>query len=381
MNDQIITTINPQSSDPQYAALINKVTGMFKLEILKALGNLENQELFGVSNTGANASSVLVHDAVSKYFSRYSPETRKFIVQKFVTREAVNSLLSKGLLTSNISLKSNSSIISQVDIGREYAFLVDTKKFEKIQAFKIQPPLVSFGTLLRREGKQCAVISPSGVGDQITLNGGLKLQLHQVRCVQPTSWELGKDEINMGGAATDEHGNVTKINEFEVRTDFDANVVQDYSPPNILQTFSLSGTDYPKIFAVTLDLAEKDSGGFSDFLQKLYEAVKTHINEILITLGAAAGAAIASAIGGSIGAIGGPLGAVIGAAVGAIIGAIFGWISDALKDDVFTPQLTCVTIPSAGATFNGSLVSPVSLLSYNDHGGIYNVTYSWAVNW
>lgn len=381
MSDQIITSVNPQCNDPQYTALVNKVTEAFKLEILKAMGSIDNPKLFGISAANANAQSVAVHGAVNKYFSRHAPEVRKFIAKSFVTRAATNGMLSKGLFVSNISLKGSASILSQVDIKKDYAFLSDTKKLERFQGLKILP--TNIGAILNRPG---GAVQPQGGGGgggaaPIVMNGGLKLQLHQVRCATPTSWEWGKDEINMGGVTTDDHGNVAKINEFEVRHDFDTNVSQNYGPPRILQTFSLSGSEYPKTFAATLDLAEKDSNGFSEFLQKLYEAVKGHIAEIMAILGAAAGAAIGTAIGGSIGAIGGPLGALIGVVAGAIIGALIGWITSALKDDIFTPQLTSVTIPKAGATFNGSLVSPQALLSYYDHGGAYHVTYSWAVNW
>lgn len=386
MSDQIITSVNPQCNDPQYVALVNKVTETFKLEIMKAMGSIENPALFGISAANANKHSVAVHGAVNKYFSRHKPEVRKFIAKSFVTRAGTNKILSKGLFVSNLSLKGSASILSQVDIKNDYAFLADTKKYDRYLGLKILP--TNIGTILSRPGATGkpsagggAPASGGGGAAPIVVNGGLKLQLHQVRCATPTSWEWGNDEINMGGVTTDDHGTAAKINEFVVRTDFNTNVAQNYAPPRIMQTFSLNGSEYPKTFTATLDLAEKDSDGFAEFLQKLYEAVKGHIAEIMTILGAAAGAAIGTAIGGSIGAIGGPLGALIGVAAGAIIGALVGWITSALRDDIFTPQITAITIPKAGATFNGSLVSPQSLLSYYDHGGAYHVTYSWAINW
>lgn len=379
MSDQIITSVNPQCNDPQYTALVNKVTETFKLEIMKAMGSIENPKLFGIGAANANKHSVAVHGAVNKYFSRHKPEVRKFIANSFVTRAGANQILSKGLFVSNISLKGSSPVLSQVDIGKDYAFLADSKKYDRYLGLKILP--INIGAILNRPGGGIKPPAGGGGTPPIVMNGGLKLQVHQVRCATPTSWEWGNDEINMGGVATDDHGTVTKINEFEVRTDFDTNVAQNYAPPRIMQTFSLAGSEYPKTFMATLDLAEKDSDGFAEFLQKLYEAVKGHIAEIMTILGAAAGAAIGTAIGGSIGAIGGPLGALIGIAAGAIIGALIGWITSALRDDIFTPQTTAITILKAGATFNGSLVSPQSLLSYYDHGGAYHVTYSWAINW
>ena len=132
---------------------------------------------------------------------------------------------------------------------------------------------------------------------------------------------------------------------------------------------------------VTLALAEKDSGGFAEFIRKLYEAIKAEIQLILSALGAAAGAWIGTQIGGSIGtSLAGPLGTIIGAVAGAILGALIGWLISALQDDIFAPEATSLILPAGNASFDGgSLVTAPCYLHYRDHGGHYHVKCDWEI--
>ena len=213
------------------------------------------------------------------------------------------------------------------------------------------------------------------------LNKGLRFRVHEVKCIDETNPEWpGSDEISWGGAAVDDKGSASKIPEKFVRSGFDDGDRKTYNPPEIIKTFSLDN-DYPKEFLVTMALAEKDSGGMSDFIQKLYEAIKAEVALILAALGAAAGAAIGAAIGGSVGtAIGGPLGIIIGVAAGAILGALIGWLASVLQDDIFAPQASSLFLSSANDTFQGgALVSPRKEFHYRDHGGHYRITYDWEI--
>jgi hypothetical protein len=221
----------------------------------------------------------------------------------------------------------------------------------------------------------------SAGGGGAALNKGLRFRVHEVKCIDETNPEWpGSDEISWGGAAVDDKGTASKIPEKQVGSGFDDGDRKTYSPPEIIKTFALDSV-YPKEFAVTMALAEKDSGGMSDFIQKLYEAIKAEVAVILAALGAAAGAAIGSAIGGSVGtAIGGPLGTIIGVAAGAILGALIGWLVSVLQDDIFAPQASSLFLYSASDTFpGGRLVSPRMEFHYRDHGGHYRIVYDWAI--
>jgi len=129
------------------------------------------------------------------------------------------------------------------------------------------------------------------------VNKGVNFRIHEVKCIDETNPEWpGHDEIHWGGVAVDDKDVTTKIAEKHVRDNFDDGEKKTYSPPDIVKYFPLDDK-YPKEFLITMTLAEKDSGGMSDFLQKLYEAIKGEIFLICEALGAAAGAYIGAQIG------------------------------------------------------------------------------------
>lgn len=219
--------------------------------------------------------------------------------------------------------------------------------------------------------------------DHIQVNRGLEIRLKQVKCIDPTDWELGNDEIAMGCVFLDAEGQESKLDEFMIRNDFRAGRVKTYANEKVLKHFNLPfGGTYPKSYLAFIGLAEKDSEGFSAFLDELYTAVRAETQVILTALGAAAGAAIGAAIGGTIGtAVGGPIGTVIGIVAGLILTAIIQWLVSVLKDDIFMPQLASITLPTEYATFeNNALSSPYMYLHYHDHGSHYRVKYRWVLN-
>jgi len=216
----------------------------------------------------------------------------------------------------------------------------------------------------------------------IVLNGGLHYRLHRVKCVDETNPEWpGDDEIAAGGVAINWDESSSEISEFRVGSSFDDGESKYYTPPRILKTYTLEGASYPANFSVIMAMSEKDSGGTSAFIRKLWEAIRDHVDKILVAVGAAAGTAAGIAIGGKLGtAIGGPLGLIIGAVAGAIVGALVGWLIQALKDDLFPPQAAALRLPAPTSTFNnGALTSPIMTLNFRAHGGHYRAYYSWEI--
>jgi len=55
------------------------------------------------------------------------------------------------------------------------------------------------------------------------------------------------------------------------------------------------------------------------------------------------------------------------------------WIVGLIQDDTFAPQVAIVEFGSINATFNGSTNSPIQTLNYIDHGGHYQLRYSWQI--
>lgn len=148
-----------------------------------------------------------------------------------------------------------------------------------------------------------------------------------------------------------------------------------------MKTFTGQGSTYPKIFTGYISLAEKDSGGFASFITDLYKAVKDELDVILLALGVAAGVILGAELGGTLGSLAGPIGTVIGVAAGAVIGALVAWLVNAFGDDIFTPQMSMLSVdlsnPGSGSVKN----SPISTLTYHEHDATYIADVSWTVRY
>jgi len=127
---------------------------------------------------------------------------------------------------------------------------------------------------------------------------------------------------------------------------------------------------FPRTYVATLVLAEKQDGGFADFLQKLWEMVKDKVT-----------AWVAAGIGGLIGTDILPgLGTVIGAVVGWVLGELIGFLEGLFKDRISDPFTVAVTVPSLNARFSGgATVSSPGLIDYQWSGGEYQLTFDWAL--
>jgi hypothetical protein len=131
---------------------------------------------------------------------------------------------------------------------------------------------------------------------------------------------------------------------------------------------------FPRSYFATLVLAEKDMGGFADFLSKLWEKVKGKVLEMVT---AALGAAIGSLIGTDV--IPG-LGTIIGAVVGWVIGGLVKLLLELFGDDVFEPFGVSVSVPSLNAKFPGGTTDSPHPIRYEGYGGMYDLTYDWQLS-
>lgn len=400
-------------SNHELKKLVEKMTELMKLSSVQAMNAHMNKSVYKFKPADIKVGGkekVLVPSVASVVAERFGNLNAMGIRAAKLTLgrdyQITNNIRSLG-----VDMRTNKSIIEQIDVKRHFDFINGTtfnKETVDEMVNDLEVVATPYNTItvddaiaadLKGMGLRYGGIFDASIMAALAkaiesarakaeaeaeakLNTGLKFRIHQVKCVDETNPEWpGSDEIAWGGAAVDDKGATSKINEHYVGGNFDDGDKKSYSPPYILKNFPLDGKNYPKNFAVTLSLAEKDSGGFADFIKKLYEAVKGEIQKVLAALGAAAGAWIGSEIGGSVGtAIGGPLGTVIGAAAGAIVGALVGWLISALNDDIFSPQETSVILPKGNCTFaGGSLVSPTMYFHYRDHGGHYQVKYDWEI--
>ena len=268
------------------------------------------------------------------------------------------------VIKSKYDLYAVKSVFNQIDLKSEFKGIKIKSSFTNKNA----------STII----KNSAFLSflQNNVSTSSATNKALRFNLHEVKCINKTD-EWTSDEISAGGVTTNDKGDITNINEFRVANGFRDDIRKNYTPARILKKFPLNTDNvYPKTFLVILNLAEKDNGGFSDFLSELYESIAVELRIILIGLGALAGAAV------SAGTIGTALGALIGIAASYILESLVGWLVGVLKDDLLiTEDFALIDIESRDFTFNGSLNSPVVSIDYygQGDGSHYRAKYNWEI--
>lgn len=384
--------------------LVEKTTEILKLSALQAINSTMNPGVYKLKpkNIKVGGKKIKEYPSIAKVVTDRFSKLPKDVKKASGIDLGRDYSLTKSIHDWSVNIRSSKPITEQIDIKKHFDFIndktfSDTAMQEMVENFSqthesITP--IDVEKIVKHElsviDSKFSRLLPSdwinkidiGTPSTIIINKGIKFRMHEVKCVDETNPEWpGHDEIAYGGAVVDDKDNATKIDEKYVGGGFDDGDKKTYSPPEIIADFQLDDNTFPKTFLVSLALAEKDSNGLSEFIKELYEAIKAEVQVIMTALGAAAGAAIGTAIGGSIGtAIAGPLGTIIGTAAGAIIGALVGWLISALKDDIFPPQASSITLNSTDDTFaGGSLISPIMYLHYRDHGGHYRIKYDWQI--
>lgn len=369
---QIGSAKQDEISDMEVRKFIDRVADLMKLEILHSLAAKASPGVSALKlaplmvGNKAQKSYPSVGMAVDNWVEKKAPAAKSQILKRALERPPLSPTLKTFGREIGFDVKSAKYGLQQINLATSFAFVNANFAGKLMSSIFDRFDFISPG--------------PATGPAPVVVNRGLKLYAKKVKCNDETDPEwLGQDEISLGGVAVDDKGVVTEINAFNVGN-FDDGTTKNYSPSKLLKNFSVSGAEYPKTFAGFLSLAEKDSGGFSNFLDELYDAIKAEVTVILTALGAAAGAAIGAAIGGTVGTVvGGPIGTIIGVVAGLILGALISWLVSLLEDDIFEPQVTTVTLPSADSDFNGSLTSPTMNFVYRDFGGKYTLSYYWEI--
>lgn len=350
---------------PEVRQMVDDVTELLKLEIVQSVRGVQRPTAVvrgGRSAVTAEALGSPVGALIVKQLDRL-PATRRDTVREAFTLTAAlrRSAQRLNVATDGRTTAARRPILAQVDVAQRFAGVDRSLR-----------NLASKGGILA----QLFTRPLSGTGGGAVANRGIRFLVDEVVCVKETS-ELGKDEIALGGIAVDADETTTILPESDLGK-FKTGDRRTFNPAREMTAFNFDG-DYPKNFAVFVALAEKDLGGFSNFLAELYEGIKNEVSVVLTAIGAAAGAWIGSQVGAGMGAaIGGPLGVVIGVIAGAILGALVGWFVSITKDDIFAPQVAGLTLLSADADFGATgLTSGPLTLTFSDHGGAYQVRYNW----
>lgn len=223
-------------------------------------------------------------------------------------------------------------------------------------------------------GDPFAESAPASDFEEMQTTDKMGFWITQVKCVDETNPEwLGSDEIALAGVSIDEDGDSLKIPEKYIGGGFDDGNSKSYSNWRY-HWFSLrEGNIWPKTYAVSLILAEKDNGGLSTALNAVWEKVGPYVKKKIAD-------AVAAGVTPELGPI---IGKIIGEAVAWVVDKFVEWIIATLKDDIFPPFTAKVATPSMSARWNypngtwGNPSSGIRKADFYGHGGHYYVQYYW----
>lgn len=207
----------------------------------------------------------------------------------------------------------------------------------------------------------------------------LSLRVHKVKCVDETGgWlaeKVGNDEIYLGGfSVVNQNGDTAKINPVSIYPHFDDGDVKVFNPPKVFNTININGPGaFPKTFAVGLVLVEKDAGGMSDAVTKITDFAQAKIKEKLAEKSAPK-PGVAPLIGGAL------LKEALLVAAPIVLDFVKKKIVSAFNDEIFTPSIATIDIPSPDFTWSGSMDSAEKTVEFRDHSGVYQLTYDWSLN-
>lgn len=240
------------------------------------------------------------------------------------------------------------------------------------QLIPLPPPAVSVGALTAFINARFQVGIAGGAAALPGTLTALELQMVRMVCVDETNGflgsEAGEDEIQIGGAAINQAVDVGTIAPIKLGdfNDWGPLRQKDYSPPTSLFKFDLRNVaQFPSSFFITLVLAEKDQGNFSETVDEIIVKLKEELTQYIsgIIIGSVAG---------------GPLGAIIGLAVAYAVGKVIDYVVSVWEDDLFGPRTVEIIVPAANSTFNGQLATPGEVLHFNGPGE-YAMRYQWRV--
>lgn len=201
----------------------------------------------------------------------------------------------------------------------------------------------------------------------------MKLVVEKVHCWRDSDEFLeGDDEIALGGTVTLPDGQTIMVNQFKVGDDIsDGDIINlGYVYCNYALVIEPQG--FPYSYYAVVAMAEKDDGGFYDFIKKLWKKIEKEVK-----------AAIAGAIGA---AIGGAIGNAIGAIVGFLVGALVGWLISLFHntDDIIAVRTLKMTLATYSKSYYdwAKLTAPKGYrdtVKFKGHGARYTVTFSYKV--
>ena len=260
----------------------------------------------------------------------------------------------------------------------------EAKKAETSEVYDTDRLTEIWGPSFTEDSFEMAADEFEGEFEEQAVTDKLAFYITKVKCVDETNpekvWFFGwrnwiHDEIAIAGVSVDEDGDTKKINEKYVGGGFDDGDTKYYSPHWRYHMFGLrEGKGWPKSYFMTLLLAEKDCGGFSNVLNKVWSKIKDMVKKQIDKLGALIGSILPWYLKW--------LGYVISWAVNWVINKLVNWIIHVFKDDIFPPRTLSAKIWSYGTRWRHPdgkwrTYSPRRRAHFYGHGGHYYVEYYW----
>ncbi len=218
----------------------------------------------------------------------------------------------------------------------------------------------------------------------------LRVWVDRVHCIHPTG-ELGRDEINYSGVATE--GPLAQLiqpaaagsTRLGIRNagKFNADDSIDESVRGPMHSYDLRGHTFPRLFVVHLTMAEIDGGGFGIYMVDLNASLTA---ELEVYWESAVGLFVgASAIYTFLGYLAyAAIGAAIGAAVGMVVNGIILALGRPNMDDIFEFRTIPLLLENNAINlppFSGNRESPSTpvRLELNAQWNIakYDIWYHW----
>lgn len=153
---------------------------------------------------------------------------------------------------------------------------------------------------------------------------------------------------------------------FKVSDSFNDGDSKTYRPPREIAAFNIreGGNHWPKQYRVVIVLAERDFGGFPDFLANAAKKLKEYIVEL-----------VGDAVGIVVDA---ELASIIASLVAHAITAVIRWLRQLWQDDVFPAISDEVAMHSLDQHFaTGTRTSSIRTRSTSAHGGKYKLRFDW----
>ena len=248
------------SFPPAIESHLNKITTALKMEIQQAIVASQSKE------TGLKPTAL-----GELFLKRYSSQLRK------KRRNYMQAPIAHGLPTmSNIGgfrIDYQQPLKTDILLKR---YLLDEEFNEALQDWldEITP-------------QEFPDDGPEISNENIVVNQGVNLVLEYIKCLDETDPETrwSEDEIAFGGSVSlipnVGEGTVEEISEFNVGK-FKDGVKKSWSGGQKVANLDLTSKDsFPITITAFLTIAEKDSEGFAEFINDMYELIMDKISSIL----------------------------------------------------------------------------------------------------